>query len=432
MLLVATALLSFGPLQLSPRRILSEKLTCEDFDLRFRPGSRAGATADFTAHQIERALAEIEAELLLEFPDRFEVFVYDSTQELGRIHGLEGIGGFASGLELHIPHDNLQTLRHELVHVVAQAIPRVGEQERSLFFQEGLANALLVYTHGLHAHTAAAFELKRGQMPALGLLLGEDFYGWLQQHPDFFGYDVAASWMLFLKERFGMPNLKRYFGGLSELEAFGLEQVQLEEDWHALLDQVVLRPETLRLLQERGGGPQADFAPYAVDPDSRLPAELRSTASGWQAVARDDQAARTANARLEPLEDGLRLERLGGPDWAEAHLDTASFGDGALRLIVEVVEGSCASLAIGPGCQAQLVGNGAFLFDGEGYVALDHDLALAGAGEFELLLRRRAGQAQLWVEGYLILEGPVAADPGPLVLGVAGQSASFRALAWKP
>ena len=124
----------------------------------------AGAALDES-----RARLEQEARILarLEFPEfkhLIKLYLYDDVEELQRITGVAGAGGFSVPLAMHLPYDNDQTRLHEMVHVVAEKLPEKGGESRSLFFAEGLANAVLEFVTGVHVDAVAAFYKKTGKL----------------------------------------------------------------------------------------------------------------------------------------------------------------------------------------------------------------------------------------------------------------------------
>ncbi|MCA8978155.1 MAG: hypothetical protein KDC98_25735, partial [Planctomycetes bacterium] len=256
----------------------SGSVTTPHFDIRFREGSRAEASVDRVASLVEADLALILRELGL---DRFEATIrlclYDDVDELQRVTGVPA-AGYSVPLCSHVPHDNDQTRRHELVHVIAERFREKGPEARNLFFAEGLANAVLRFVDDVHVDCVAAFHRQRGDLPAMKELHElADFYGWLQQHPFVGSYDVAGSWMRFLLDAHGAAKVRKYYKGVPAKAAFGKDVAALEEAWHAHLDAVVIRDGTRRLLQRRLGR-----SPAERDPDAASLATILEPGSAWR------------------------------------------------------------------------------------------------------------------------------------------------------
>ncbi len=218
-------------------RYLTGEQETEHFKIRYRPSSRAGASVDRVAHEIELEYAEIVRELgiagkVQERP-RFGLFLYDSVAEMNSITGLGGSGGFAAGREVHIPWDNDQTRKHELVHIVVAAMKSTGDEPRNMFFAEGIANAVLEYVHGIPVHAVAAYERKRGSLPELKTLVEHpDFYAFLREHPGFNGYDVGGSFFLYLLETYPPKKVMTYYHGKPIRKALGKSIEKIEKGWH--------------------------------------------------------------------------------------------------------------------------------------------------------------------------------------------------------
>ena len=215
--------------------------------LRYRPGSRAAAAVDRTAALAELEYTEIVSELgiagLVDEREPFLLFLYDDLDELSEVTGVHRTGGFSAGRESHGPWDNDQTRKHELVHIVVAAMPSTGQEARSMFFAEGISNAVLEFVHGIPVHSVAAYERRRGSLPALKTLVEHpDFYAFLREHPGLNAYDVAGSYFLYLLESFPPRKVMQYYHGQPIRKALGRSLEQVEAGWHARLDAFALRP----------------------------------------------------------------------------------------------------------------------------------------------------------------------------------------------
>src|SRR5262245_24408607 len=94
----------------------------EHFEIRFRPGSRAGAEVERIASVAERDLERITTLLAVENDGHYRLHLYDDVPELQAITRNDRVGGYSSGSDVHIPYDSDQTRFHELVHVVVYRV----------------------------------------------------------------------------------------------------------------------------------------------------------------------------------------------------------------------------------------------------------------------------------------------------------------------
>lgn len=396
------------------------------FDVRFRPGSRAEASVDRVAALVEGDLARILGALGLEdFPHRIELFLYDDVGELQRITGVQA-SGYSVPLQSHVPHDNDQTRVHELVHVIAEKFTETGDEPRNLFFAEGLANAVLVFVSGVHVDAVAAFHRRRGDLPGMAEMHAvEDFYAWLGKHPHVNSYDVAGSWMRFLLDRHGAAAVRRYYRGVPPAEAFGVGLDALERAWHEHLDAVELRPGVLALLQQRHGRTAAERNPG----EQTLDADVLGPESEWKRLG-PDALAKDAAAAFDRAGRELRLD--GEPnegDWCTARLGD-DVRDGMVRCTFTPGRGCFGvKLQFGEDCQALVLrGQGAFVYTRRGGVAHDGALGL-GDGPVQLVLRRRAGRATVWIDGKLALDVDIGDETAPVGVGCVGGPARARNVA---
>jgi hypothetical protein len=68
---------------------------------------------------------------------------------------------------------------------------------------------------------------------------------------------------------------------------------------------------------------------------------------------------------------------------------------------------------------------GTFVWN-RGVQAQDRGERLAGRAEVDLLVEKRGRELSIWIDGFKVLQGPVAADSGSIGVGVAGGSATFE------
>jgi len=403
--------------------VLTETLKTDHFDVHVRPGSRAAAAAERTGAAAERDLAFIAEALAVKRDARFHLFLYDDLDELARITGTKGTGGFSWNDQCHVPWDNDQTRLHELVHVVAYRIPKAGDEPRNLFFAEGLANAVLEHVHGVPVHAVAAFYRRRKSLPQLAEMTGApDFYAWLRERPGFNAYDVAGSWLLHLLREHGAEKVKRYYAGMPARRAFGADEAALEKSWHAALDRFVLRPEVETLLRQRAGE-KVEFPRWEP-----AYATVLGKSEEWIPVL--DADLRPGDGGSWSREGGEVKGRAAGGDWSVCEFGTAKYGDAAVRVRVDL-SGGCGALQVrlGPGCQGMLVGNGAFVWRDGAATASNPAVALGARREVDLLLVRRGEIAEVWVDGRQAVTGPCGTGEAPPGVGLVNGTVVVREIA---
>jgi hypothetical protein len=394
------------------------------FDVRYRPGSRSGAAAERDGMMAERDLADICRRLEFEPDGRFTAYLYDDSAELQAITGNKGAGAFSAGRDTHLPFGDDQTRYHELVHLVAACLPKSGDDVRGMFLVEGLANALLECVHGVHVHNVARFYRKRKELPALKTFLGKDFYAWQRAHPAFNAYDVAGSFVLHLLEAHGVAAVKRYYTGTPAKEAFGAPETALEKAWHERLDDASLCPEVEMLLRRRAGE-AVRFEVYELDPDKRIPAEILGEPRDWKALAGEKLRPRDGT---DWTKDGDALAATGeGNAWHVCELGSRKYRDCAVRALIktENIRGGV-QLQLGEGCCAMLVANGVFVYRNGSGTAMSNARRVPGTGEVDLMLVRRGGRVEVWVDGFRLVEGAVDEDPARIGIGFHSGTARFE------
>jgi hypothetical protein len=390
------------------------------FEIHFRPDSRAEAAVDRIAALVEGDLDRILAELgLAKFPHTIRLFLYDDVAELQRVTGVPS-GGHSGPLESHVPYDSDQTRVHELVHVVAEKFTETGAEPRNLFFAEGLANAVLRFVHDLPVDAVAAFHLERGELPALTEVHAlTDFYAWLDQHPGVNGYDIAGSYMRYLLDEYGAAKVRRYYKGVPAKTAFGADLAKIEKGWHARLAAVTLRPGARSVLAERSGVTAAQRDPA----EAKLTAEILGPDSEWHPVPRDALADGEPGAWAAQGTLALSGQATQG-DWCVARV-SAELGDALVRCTLEPGDAFGVQIQLGIGCQAMVLrGQGAFLYDEVGGIAHAPHVTLGET--VEIVLRRQAGVASVWVDGVLVGEAKVDGTPARLGVGCVGGKARAR------
>jgi hypothetical protein len=303
---------------------------------------------------------------------------------------------------------------------VAARFPKTGDDPRNLFFAEGLANAVLEFVDGVHVHSVAAFYLKRDKLPALAELTTGDFYAWLRARPGMNGYDVAASWMRFLWDRFGVAKLKRYYGGATADAAFGEDLPSLEKAWREFLAKFPMRPETETFLRYRAGEP-VGFAPYVKG----LPRELVGKPEDWTSVLAE-KLDLSDLAKWNREDGGVVVGTNPSTQWTTCEFKTIPYGDCAVRARIKTT-GYCAiSVQLGRDNRAVLAGPGTFIFRDDKGVAQSGAVAMTQAKtETDFVLVRRGTELEVWIDGVKALTGAAVAGPARPGIGVAQGSATF-------
>ena len=416
----------------APDDRLGEVQVTEHFHVRYRAGSRAGASVDRHAHLLELEYAEILSELgiagRVDESESFRIFLYDDLAELKEITGVSGTGGYSAGRESHIPRDNDQTRKHELVHIVVAAMEPTGEEARNMFFAEGIANAVLEFVHGIPVHSVAAYERQRGSLPELRTLVEHpDFYAFLSANPGLNAYDVGGSFFLYLLETYKPRKVMEYYHGKPIRKALGKSLEKVEQGWHARLDAFPLRPELATLLSQRrgDGGEFTKLSP----PEKNLPAELLGEPGSWTSVLADlSPQDEIATWQIGP--GSIAGENPSGSDWSHLELPGRRFGDCALRLKARTGE-SCWGVKIryGGDCEAILLGQGAFIYTPRGGIAHSPSSRLKADSAVDLILVVRENHAWVYVDESLLLEADLPLEPAFIGLGLVGGKATFEELA---
>lgn len=418
----------------SSRTALTELAITEHFEIHARPRSRAAAELDRTAALVELEYAEIVHELGLkgrvDESEPFYLFLYDDIASMDEITGAPGSGGFSAGRETHMPWDNDQTRKHELVHIVAAACPETGSEARNMFFAEGIANAVLEYVHGVPVHAVAAYERERGTLPALPELVEHpDFYAFLGEHPGLNGYDVGGSFFLYLLETFPPQKVMDYVKGKPIEKALGRKLPRIEKGWHERLDAFPMRP-ALRILLSQRRSDGGEFAKYAPPPRpvSPTPADVLGQPAEWKMLHASLAAADEITA-WKIGDESAFADNPDGAEWSHADVPGDRAGDFVLRVKVKT-GASCYGIKLHHGqTQALVLGMGSFIYIDVGGIAFDEKVRLKPNTEHDLVLALRGGHATFYLDGHFLLEADVPRDEAPIGIGVVGGSATFREFA---
>jgi hypothetical protein len=248
-----------------------------------------------------------------------------------------------------------------------------------------------------------------------------DFYAWQARHPGFDAYDVAGSWVLFLLRTQPREKVVAWYKGASAKASFGEDEAALERAWHAHLDGCALRPEVETLLRQRHG----EAAAFTRDVErGELPADLLGRPGEWRSLL--GAALGGPGAKAFRRDGGALVASNAKGEWQDCHLGDELLGDAVLRATIETPAPVPIKLQLGPANQA-LVVNGTFVYRGDQAVAHAPQPAMDGRRKTtDLVLVRRDGRLQVWVDGARVLDA--AADPAPALpgIGIHAGRAVFR------
>ncbi|MCC6407400.1 MAG: hypothetical protein IT453_09550 [Planctomycetes bacterium] len=411
--MLAALLLAAAALAQSPTHTAT--LATKHFDVRYEPGSRAGAFVEREAARAERDHAEICEALGIEPKGRYQLFLYDDVADLSATTGTSGTGGFSAEDQSHVPVNNDQTRFHELVHIIAYGrLQKAGSEPRNLFFAEGLANALLEHVHGVPVHSVARFYLDRDALPPLAEMTGAaDFYAWLGARSGFNAYDVAGSYLRFLLDTYGAKKTTRYYMGASASVAFGVDEAKVEKAWREALARFELRPEVAALLEERHGASVTMMLDLARPPG--LPPELLGSPKDWTSLL-DRALAPQNGAEWKRVKDGIVGKSPLG-EWSICELGTELYGDCVVRAKIHTSQPSPLMLRLSAANQALLV-NGTFVYrNGESH-AFSQLASMDGARrQTDFVFVRRAGKLEIWIDERRVLSTDADATPSTVGIG---------------
>ncbi len=409
------AALSLACFVLAQESSHTASLATKHFDVRYKPGSRAGAFVEREAAEVERDYAEICAALGLEPKGRYRLFLYDDVEDLSKTTGTSGNAGFSAGDASHVPVGSDQTRFHELVHIVVyDRAPKAGDEPRNLFVAEGLANALLEHVHGVHVHAVARYYLDQKALPSLSEMAGaSDFYTWLGARPGFNAYDVAGSFFRHLLDTHGAKKTLRYYGGASSNAAFGVDAAKLERAWLEALGRFELRPEVRALLEERHGASARMIVELARPPG--LPPELLGAPKDWTSLL--DQPLHPQNgAEWKRERDGI-VGRSSAGEWSICELGSELIGDCAIRATIHTPQPSPLMVRLSAANQGLLV-NGTFVYRNGQPHAHSPLASMDGARRrTDFVLVRRGGVLEVWIDERRALSTDAETSPATVGIG---------------
>jgi hypothetical protein len=415
----ALALLSMTALAADPDKTHTGKLETSNYTIRYRPGSRAAASAGKWASLAERLHERIATQLDFRPEQRFSIFLYDSVAELQTINGNAG-GGFSVPLNAHIPHDNEQTAYHELVHLFTERFPKAGDEHRNRCWPDGIANACLTYVHDVHVHAVARYYLDAKKLPKLAEMMGApNFYTWVEKHPGINAYDVAASFFRFLLDTEDIAKIRKYYAGMAPKDAFGKTQKDLEKAWLAVVASHPMTEEVETLLRRRHGE-KAEFTHFESDPEKRLPADVRGEAKQWKSLMGGPYHPDVEDV-WKPSDAKIAGDDAQGGRWVVCELGKRKLKDCVIQARFRVTR-FCGAVQIrlGDGCQGMFVQNGAFIYRGETSAAQNGEFKFASTGEVHVTLVRRGANATLYIDGIEAVTAKCDKAPARVGVGFSG------------
>ncbi len=295
----------------------------------------SGALDPAHVERLARDAAErrrsLEVYFGMPFPGPIHVFVFRDGAEKGRIVGAADTlvakpwRGEALVQGTTYPHP---VLGHELAHVVAGAfargplkIPgRLGGLVANPGLVEGVAVAAAPHEEALTERAWASAMRARGLLPPLDQLFGLGFLGGNASR----GYTAAGAFVAFVKERYGLEALRRWYGGAAADAALGTSLAEAEVAFHAWLDAEPTSGSERRIAEARFGAPglASRRCPHLVDDDLERAGrclregrreEARAAVERVRSLDPRSGAARLLSCALEPAGEAL-----------EAHLAAAA------------------------------------------------------------------------------------------------------------
>lgn len=172
-------------------------------------------------------------------PQKVEYRKYASREAMARYTGRGNTNGFAEPerFVFHTiwPYDN-----HEVVHVYAALVGRPSD-----FFDEGIAvsfqtdpsrNDFSVKSSGLPVHEACAGYLRAGTLPLpISRYVTTNEFRTIQDQV--LSYRMAGSFVLFLEERFGLPQVLTFFRVSGREDSLATIRTRFQQTFGATLEE---------------------------------------------------------------------------------------------------------------------------------------------------------------------------------------------------
>ncbi|PYT08873.1 MAG: hypothetical protein DMF49_04060, partial [Acidobacteria bacterium] len=289
-------------------RALSGWTRTEHVAVRFTPGGRAAATAGTLAADAEWDFQVVSALMELNRPDPVTVWVYEDEEQMRSLTGAEDfLFALPWRREVHtlLSSRGMEALRHELVHVLAGdwAVHHPLRISWNQAMLEGTAEAIASYRFlGGPFQKSAAAALAAGRLTDAMSLFSSTGFVWGQTSLRN-SYDLSASFIGFLLERYGPRPLSLAYGGRTWEAAYGKTLPALNTDWRLHIARIPVSKEEVEKAR-------ATFDPQRNPPFFRK----RCPRVGLAAPAGPPPPpSRPAAGSLAPAPSGAAARTAGGP-----------------------------------------------------------------------------------------------------------------------
>jgi hypothetical protein len=350
---------------------------------------------------------ELEGRLGEAYPGRIHMFLYATPEAMEELTGQSAVAFSTGTCSIHQPIGFRGV--HELTHIHAVRFPRGTHSSTDLFATEGLATALAESDQNVPIRSWAAVYRRCDRLPELVELRKTFPEG---SPPGVHPYHVAAGFVAYLLERFGLERVKLWYVNSTEAYlAFRVTFPELESDWHGWLDATSVAPEDERHVKKQLGLPTEPMP------------EVYRTAPGIPVF--DGRSL----AGLEPedpsrwsVRDGLLVGTHDGP-WTRISAGGESGDRVGLRARLRLVSGNAVQLFLNRGPEkmneAIFTIQSAFMTCEDGYrEAPEHEIE---PGRWiQIVFVNEAGRGRLYVDGVPVLdrEKALGAAAGRIGLGV--------------
>ncbi|TAH38011.1 MAG: hypothetical protein EYC70_05140 [Planctomycetota bacterium] len=379
------------------RRILQELaavVETEHIVFHYRAGdlSEAQLTEDVAANVAY--YAELEDKLRMRYQGRIHVFLYRDKEDMNtRTEGAGDIAFSTGTVSVHQVRDFRGV--HELTHIFALQFPEVADAAGpDPFLTEGLATAMAESDQNVPVHSWAAVYQRAGRLPALDALRCSFPEG---APPGVHPYHVAASFVLYLVERFGIETVKAYYRNSTEAGlVFGVTLPRLERDWRESLERIEVAPEHVAHVLDRLG--------LRGDP---LPAEWAHA----EGTVLFDGSALDALAPDEPgrwtLRDGVLVGSHDGP-WTAIHSRQVFGADVGVRLRLRLVAGDAVQVRLNrtPGHESQAIFARwcTYMSEGEDNFKPNEGVKIPPGVWCDIVFANTGGRGRLYLNGIQVLD----------------------------
>ncbi len=363
--------------------------------------------ADIAANRA--SFEELQGKLGLKYEGRIHVFLYRDDDDMRATTEGDADIAFSTGSRsIHQVHDFRGV--HELTHVFALQFPGNADGAGpDLFLVEGLATAMAESDQGVPVHAWAAMYQRLGRLPELPALRA-DLMGAAPRgvHP----YHVAASFVLYLVERFGIEAVKRWYENSTEagLE-LGVTFPRLDRDWRRFLADLSVAPADAEHVTRR-------FA-RGKDP---LPEAWRTAAGTRLFDGGPLVALRPEDPSRWTVADGVLVGSHDGP-WSALEGTDPAGADVGLRVRFRLREGDAFKLMLNHGdgavSEAIFAAWASYMTLRDGHES-EEEVKLPAGVWCEAIFANVGGRGRMFLNGspVLDLEGALPVQPGTVGIAV--------------